>query len=153
MTHQGLLRQSAIPVLLLSMGSGGCTAVLGGGESEENEGTDTHAEADPNAETTHDIEEEIAEIDAELQASDPDLFELALKYFPGTDPGGPGKRYYRLTRRQLDNTAAHLLPAFEGSTALAALPPDPLIRNYEFANDLGLNPANIAPYRMGLRNI
>jgi len=87
-------------------------------------------------------------IDMMMQAANPDLFALAQKYFPTTDIASAPKRVSRLTRTQLDITTKTLLPAFYGTTtAVSAVPPDPLQTNYEYAANLGFNAANFTPYQ------
>src|SRR5689334_19984411 len=69
-------------------------------------------------------------IDQMMQAANPDLFAVAQKYFPSTDVASAPKRMSRLTRTQLDLTTKALLPSFYGTTtAVAAVPPDPLQTN------------------------
>ena len=80
------------------------------------------------------------------QATNPDLFAVATKYFPSTDATAPPKRMVRLTRAQLDQTTKALLPAHVKTSALTALPPDPLQTNYEYAANLAFTPANFTPY-------
>ncbi|MDB4981634.1 MAG: hypothetical protein JWM82_2386, partial [Myxococcales bacterium] len=89
-------------------------------------------------------------IDMMMQAANPDLFAVAAKYFPATAAAGAPKRMSRLTRAQLDATAKALLPTFYASTsttAMAAVPPDPLQTNYEYAANLSFNAANFTPYQ------
>ena len=83
--------------------------------------------------------------DDDLRAKDPELFEIALGYFPGQAAAPGGKRLFRLTRTQLDATTQHLLPAQSGPSALALLPRDPLQTNYEYAANLGFSAANFTP--------
>jgi hypothetical protein len=80
------------------------------------------------------------------QATNPDLYAVALKYFPSTDAATAPKRMVRLTRTQLDQTTKALLPAHVKTGALDALPPDPLQTNYEYAANLTFTPANFTPY-------
>jgi hypothetical protein len=83
--------------------------------------------------------------DDELRAKDPQLFDVALKYFP-TEAASPGKkRLSRLTRQQLDLTTQSLLPQHFAKSALEALPRDPLQTNYEYADHLGFSAANFTP--------
>jgi hypothetical protein len=83
--------------------------------------------------------------DDELRAKDPELFEIALEYFPGQS-AAPGKpRLFRLTRPQLDATTEWLFPGHGVGTALASLPRDPLQTNYEYADNLGFSAANFTP--------
>src|SRR6187549_2725029 len=85
-------------------------------------------------------------VDQAQQAMNPDLFEIATRYFPNSSTATAPKRVFRLTRRQLDNTTRTLLPAHFASTALASVPADPLQTNYEYADNLSFNPANFTPY-------
>jgi hypothetical protein len=88
----------------------------------------------------------VAAADAAMRAQNPELFQLASQYFPGTIPTGGPKRLFRLTRTQLDQTARALLPMAATDSVEAALPRDPLQTNYEYAANLSWNPANFAPY-------
>src|SRR5262245_58478866 len=81
-----------------------------------------------------------------MKTNNPDLFAVASKYFPSTDAAMASKRMVRLTRTQLDLTTKTLLPAHVKTTALSALPPDPLQTNYEYAANLTFTPANFTPY-------
>ena len=83
--------------------------------------------------------------DDQLRAKDPELFDVALKYFPGQALAAGKKRMFRLTRQQLDATTQNLLPKHYGATALASLPRDPLQTNYEYADNLSFSAANFAP--------
>jgi hypothetical protein len=83
--------------------------------------------------------------DDELRAKDPELFEIALSYFPGQAATAGDKRLFRLTRRQLDATTQAVLPAHSAPSALATLPRDPLQTNYEYAANLGFSAANFTP--------
>jgi hypothetical protein len=85
-------------------------------------------------------------IDQEQQAMNPDLFEVATRFFPNSNTVSAPKRVFRLTRRQLDNTTRSLLPAHFHSEAVASVPADPLQTNYEYAENLSFNPANFTPY-------
>jgi hypothetical protein len=85
-------------------------------------------------------------VDAAMQAANPDLFTKASMYFPSQDIALAPKRMSRLTRAQLDVTTKTLLPTYYGSTALSAIPPDPLQTNYEYAANLSFNDANFTPY-------
>jgi hypothetical protein len=78
-------------------------------------------------------------------ASNPTLAQIATQYFPGQAATQPVKRVFRLTRTQLDATTKTLLPKHFSATALATLPADPLQTNYEYADNLGFNPANFTP--------
>ena len=84
--------------------------------------------------------------DDELRAKDPELFELALRYFPGQSAVAAKKRLSRLTREQLDLTTASLLPGKTLPRARQSLPRDPLQTNYEYAANLGFSAANFTPF-------
>jgi hypothetical protein len=78
--------------------------------------------------------------------TNPTLAEIAAQYFPGQAAKNLPKRVFRLTRTQLDITTKTLLPQHVAATALATVPRDPLQTNYEYADNLGFNPANFTPY-------
>ena len=88
-----------------------------------------------------------------MKAANPDLFAIASKYFPSTDGAMATKRMVRLTRTQLDLTTKTLLPAHVKTAAMAALPPDPLQTNYEYAANLSFTPANFTPYTKWVEGI
>jgi len=88
-----------------------------------------------------------------MKAANPDLFAIASKYFPSTDGAMATKRMVRLTRAQLDLTTKTLLPAHVKTGAMAALPPDPLQTNYEYAANLSFTPANFTPYTKWVEGI
>lgn len=123
-------------------GLAACTADL----TRDGASNDSQDGPSPTDEVLAQRAEDIAKEDAELREADPDLFAIAQKYFPSTNPGSPTPRYFRLSRRQLDNTAEQLLPGHFPISARETLPADPLIRNYELANDLRINGANFTPY-------
>jgi hypothetical protein len=81
--------------------------------------------------------------DAEMTRLDMELFASLQRYFPGTEAGLPSKRLFRLTRDQLDLTVASLLPGYVTQSVKEAIPKDALQTNYEYADLLSLNPANI----------
>ena len=74
------------------------------------------------------------------------LAQIAAQYFPGQASTNLPKRVFRLTRTQLDLTTTTLLPQHVSATAVATVPRDPLQTNYEYADNLGFNPANFTPY-------
>lgn len=88
-----------------------------------------------------------------MKAANPDLFAIASKYFPSTDGAMATKRMVRLTRTQLDLTTKTLLPAHMKTATMAALPPDPLQTNYEYAANLSFTPANFTPYTKWVEGI
>ncbi len=96
---------------------------------------------------------EIAETDSELAATDPELFEIARRYFPGDDPSSPRDRLFRLTRLQLDQTTDTILPGVRASSTVDALPADPLQRNYEYSDFLEFNSTNFTPYTQWVAQI
>src|SRR5262249_51174879 len=59
---------------------------------------------------------------------------------------GAPARVVRLSQVQLDATARALLPEHAGISVRAAMPRDPLVSNFEYAENLTYNPANFAPY-------
>lgn len=83
--------------------------------------------------------------DDELRAKDPELFDVALQYFPSEAAAPGSKRLARLTRQQLDLTTQSLLPQHFAKSALEALPRDPLQTNYEYADNLSFSAANFTP--------
>jgi hypothetical protein len=91
--------------------------------------------------------------DDELRAKDPELFDVALKYFPGTAAAPGRKRLFRLTRQQLDLTTQSLLPKHYGASALAAMPRDPLQTNYEYADNLSFSAANFTPFTQWIEQL
>jgi hypothetical protein len=84
--------------------------------------------------------------DDAMRAADPNLFQIAMNYFPNAIGSGGKKRLFRLTRLQLDRTTQALFPEAYATSAQETLPRDPLQTNYEFADNLSWNPANFAPY-------
>lgn len=75
----------------------------------------------------------------------PSLDQIATKYFPGQVANNGAKRVFRLTRTQLDLTTKTLLPKHFNVASAQSLPRDPLQTNYEYAENLGFNPANFTP--------
>lgn len=74
------------------------------------------------------------------------LTQIATQYFPGQAAVNAPKRVFRLTRAQLDLTTKSLLPKQFTATAQDTLPRDPLQTNYEYADNLSVNPANFTPF-------
>jgi hypothetical protein len=72
--------------------------------------------------------------------------EMAVAYFPGQDDVSAPKRMVRLSRNQLDLTARTLMPKLSIASATTAMPRDPLVTNYEYAENLVFNPANFTPF-------
>ena len=77
------------------------------------------------------------------QKSDPELYGVAKQYFPADDSAVPTKRIFRLTRQQIDTSAASLLPDYAPKSIKTFMPKDALQTNYEFAEILNFNPANV----------
>lgn len=82
----------------------------------------------------------------EMAKSDPALHAAARQYFPGIAADVPSKRIFRLTRDQIDVTVASLLPGLTIPSVKEAMPRDLLQTNYEYADILSLNAANIGSY-------
>ena len=76
------------------------------------------------------------------------LAQIAAAVLPGPDRDRTcPNACFRLTRTQLDITTKTLLPqAFRRRRRWRPLPRDPLQTNYEYADNLGFNPANFTPY-------
>ena len=72
--------------------------------------------------------------------------EAAAAYFPGQAEQNAPARVVRLSRTQLDLTTKALLPNVVLPSAAAMMPSDPLQTNYEYADNLGFNPANFTPF-------
>jgi hypothetical protein len=85
-------------------------------------------------------------VDDKQKETNPSLHAVATKYFPGQTAAAGSKRLFRLTRAQLDLTTKALLPNHFSTSAITAIPRDPLETNYEYATNLGFNPANFTPY-------
>ena len=79
------------------------------------------------------------------QAGAFDLDATARKYFPSDEVGGSPKRIFRLTRDQIDQTVAFVLPGYHTKSVKEVMARDPLQTNYEYAELLSLNPANLGP--------
>jgi Protein of unknown function (DUF1588)/Protein of unknown function (DUF1592)/Protein of unknown function (DUF1595) len=84
-----------------------------------------------------------AQTDQQFQRTDPELYGIAKQYFPANDSAVPPKRIFRLTREQIDASAGSLLPDYAAKSIKAFMPKDPLQTNYEFAEILNFNPANV----------
>lgn len=81
-----------------------------------------------------------------LQALDPVLYEAARDFFPGDEHAHPARRAFRLTRDQIDAMVAQVLPGYATRSVKTAVPRDPLQTNYEFAELLTFNAANVRGY-------
>jgi hypothetical protein len=71
------------------------------------------------------------------------LYQAAQQYFPSEESEVPPARIFRLTRDQLDATVRSLLPGIAVPSVKDVMAKDPLQTNYEYADLLGLNAANI----------
>lgn len=96
---------------------------------------------------------QIQNMDDEMRAEDPALFDVATMYFPGTSASGGKKRLFRLTRTQLDLTTQALLPGAYAEPVTATMPRDPLQTNYEYSDNLSWNAANLTPYAAWVEGI
>jgi len=92
-------------------------------------------------------------IDAVLMEQNPQLFDVATQFFPNPELTAGQKRLHRLTRTQLDATTQALLPGVALGSALEALPADPLVINYEYAENLSFSAANFEPYIQWVQGI
>lgn len=81
--------------------------------------------------------------EAHLEAMDPALYEAAREFFPSDEYGQSSRRLFRLTRDQIDLTVAYLLPGYAKRSVKTAMAKDPLQTNYEYAELLSFNAANI----------
>jgi hypothetical protein len=121
---------------ILALGSTACEAAILGKSPAPPSGSETDAPGpDLNSGPSDD----------ELRAKDPQLFEIALRYFPGQAMRAGDKRLFRLTRAQLDATTRAVLPQHASPSALELLPRDPLQTNYEYAANLSFSAANFTP--------
>ena len=84
--------------------------------------------------------------DEDQKTSDPALYAIAERYFPGQETGAGAKRIYRLTRDQLDATAKSVLKPYYQQSIKELMPRDPLQTNYEYSDLLRFNKANIGGY-------
>lgn len=84
--------------------------------------------------------------DEQHQKADPVLYATALQYFPDKDAKSPPKRIFRLTRDQIDATVQALLPEAYKTSVKQVMNRDPLQTNYEYAELLNFNAANIGGY-------
>ncbi|HVJ14955.1 MAG TPA: DUF1588 domain-containing protein [Polyangiaceae bacterium] len=122
----------------------GCTGVIEGTSSGPGQGQGPGQGPAGGGNTAIDDDQDA--IDDDLQAENPELFEIALTYFPGTDIAPSKKRIFRLTRTQLELTGQTVLPEHTGQSAVDHLPRDPLEKNYEYAANLDFNAANFTPF-------
>jgi len=84
--------------------------------------------------------------DEAMRMLDPELFEVAERYFPGDATLGSAPRLSRLTRGQLDTTVRTLFPASSAAPLAQVMPRDPLQTNYEYAENLGFQQSNFTPF-------
>ena len=87
------------------------------------------------------------------QPGRPDLAAIAQKYFPSDTEGPSPKRIFRLTRDQIDATVAFVLPTYFTKSVKEVMARDPLQTNYEFAELLSFNSANLGPLSGWIRDI
>ncbi len=71
--------------------------------------------------------------------------EIARKYFPSDEQQTSPRRIFRLTRDQIDQTVKYLLPDYHTQSVKDVMAKDPLQTNYEFAELLSFNSANLGP--------
>lgn len=81
-----------------------------------------------------------------LQAVDPALYDVAREYFPSDEHANPARRAFRLTRDQIDAMVTLILPRYATRSVKTAVPRDPLQTNYEYAEMLTFNAANVRGY-------
>lgn len=79
-------------------------------------------------------------------AADPELYAIARRYFPADEAGVAAKRLFRLTRDQIDITVASLFPTLKIPSVRTAMARDPLQTNYEYAEVLSVNAANLGAF-------
>ena len=75
--------------------------------------------------------------------NNPKLYNIARKYFPSDAAGLPQKRIYRLSRTQIDLSVRTLIPGLKVDSLLNYMSKDPLDTNYEYAEKLRIDSANI----------
>jgi hypothetical protein len=118
------LRNTSVILLTVAALTAGCTGQIGNG-----------AGAAPGASSN-----------SGSPPATPAIAAMADEYFPSTSDVPAPKRMVRLSRTQLDLTASTLLPKLALPSATATIPSDPLQTNYEYADNLGFNPANFTPF-------
>jgi hypothetical protein len=69
---------------------------------------------------------------------------VARQFFPSDERKVPAARIYRLSRDQIDATVRSLLPGLPIKSVKSAMQRDPLQTNYEYAELIGLNTANLS---------
>ena len=97
----------------------------------------------------------LAGISAQALAAEPalDLAKTAQKYFPSDEAGGSPRRIFRLTRDQIDATVAFVLPGYFAKSVKTVMARDPLQTNYEYAELLSFNSANLGPLSGWIKDI
>lgn len=105
--------------------------------------------------TGHDLEARVPPTPADQRQldSDPALYGLARTYFPTDDYELAPKRIFRLTRDQIDATIKALLPAYFATSIKSKMARDPLQTNYEYAELLSFNGANLAALQAWIGDI
>ncbi len=78
---------------------------------------------------------------------------IARKYFPSDEQQTSPRRIFRLTRDQIDQTVKFLLPDFHTQSVKEVMAKDPLQTNYEFAELLSFNSANLGPLSGWIKGI
>ena len=89
-----------------------------------------------------------------MKATNPDLFAVAAKYFPGTD-AAMARRNACCASRAPSSTSRRrrCCPRTGETAAVAAVPPDPLQTNYEYAANLSFNAGELhALHEVGRRH-
>lgn len=86
-------------------------------------------------------------------AAAPKVCEVARKYFPSDDEQTSPRRIFRLTRDQIDQTVKFLLPDYHTQSVKDVMAKDPLQTNYEFAELLSYNSANLGPLSGWIKGI
>jgi hypothetical protein len=126
-------------------GSSAGTSTIGGGAANVGGSTGAGSSSSPGMGGANGAGAGSAGTTSGGTTSKPTLTQVATQYFPGQTAANAPKRVFRLTRTQLDITTKTLLPAQFSATAVTTLPRDPLQTNYEYADNLGFNPANFTP--------
>lgn len=101
-----------------------------------------HAEAEPLPATQSSCRKKWT--DDRLLRDQPALFSAAQQYFPCDDQSPASRRIFRLTRDQIDASVQALLPGLALPSVKSVMARDPLQTNYEYADMLVLNAANLA---------
>jgi Protein of unknown function (DUF1588)/Protein of unknown function (DUF1595)/Protein of unknown function (DUF1592)/Protein of unknown function (DUF1585) len=80
---------------------------------------------------------------ARPQTAQLEVLASAQQYFPSDELKVPTARLFRLTRDQIDATVAVLLPGYAAKPLKSVMARDPLQTNYEYAELLTVNAANV----------